>query len=123
MDAETLKARHGARLCFWGGGCDTREVLPSHTPEQIEEYLGYFDPDFVGLYGTLDELQPVMDTFSVTVLRADEGETIPGYAITHTTLMFVIDREGYLRLRLHHGSDVKYLVRDLRYILRGRYPK
>ena len=93
------------------------------TPEQIVTYLGYFDPTFIGLYGTLDELQPVMDTFSVRVLRADQGETIPGYAITHTTSMFVIDRDGYLRLRLHHGADVKFLVRDLRNILRGRYPK
>jgi protein SCO1/2 len=93
------------------------------TPEQIKEYLAYFDPTFIGLYGTLDELQPVMDLFSVRVLRADQGETIPGYAITHTTSMFVIDRDGYLRLRLHHGSDVKYLTRDLRYMLRGRYPK
>jgi protein SCO1/2 len=93
------------------------------TPEQIEEYLGYFDPSFIGLYGTLDQLQPVMDRFNVTVLRADQGETIPGYAITHTTSMFVVDRDGYLRLRLHHGSDVKYLTRDLRYMLRGRYPK
>ena len=39
MDAETLKAKHGDRLCFWGGGCDTREVLPSHTPEQVAAHV------------------------------------------------------------------------------------
>ena len=35
MDAADLKRRHGARLCFWGGGCDTRDVLPLATPEAI----------------------------------------------------------------------------------------
>jgi uroporphyrinogen decarboxylase len=39
MDAETLKARHGDRLCFWGGGCDTREVLPSHDPGQVAAHV------------------------------------------------------------------------------------
>jgi len=27
-----LKARYGDRLCFWGGGCDTHQVLPAGTP-------------------------------------------------------------------------------------------
>jgi uroporphyrinogen decarboxylase len=35
MAPETLKARYGDRLCFWGGGCDTHRVLPSGTPEEV----------------------------------------------------------------------------------------
>jgi uroporphyrinogen decarboxylase len=35
MEPGTLKARHGARLCFWGGGCDTHRVLPGGTPEEV----------------------------------------------------------------------------------------
>jgi protein SCO1/2 len=90
------------------------------TPEKIENYLGYFNPDFIGLYGTEEQLQPVMDRFDVVVQREDAGQTVPGYAITHTTAMFVLDREGYLVLRMHHNTDVRYLVRDLQYALKGR---
>lgn len=90
------------------------------TPEKITEYLGYFDPSFVGLYGTEEELQRVRDLFSVVVQRADEGETAGGYAITHTTSMFVIDPDGYLKMRMHHQTDIRYIVRDLRYVIRGR---
>lgn len=39
MDARTLKERHGERLCFWGGGCDTREVLPSRTPAEVAAHV------------------------------------------------------------------------------------
>ena len=35
MDPETLKARYGDRLVFWGGGVDTQHTLPFGTPEEV----------------------------------------------------------------------------------------
>jgi uroporphyrinogen decarboxylase len=35
MDTAALKKRFGKRLSFWGGGCDTQNVLPYGTPEQV----------------------------------------------------------------------------------------
>jgi len=37
MAPERLKAEFGRDLCFWGGGCDTREVLPHGTPAEVAE--------------------------------------------------------------------------------------
>ena len=39
MDAAELKAEFGRELTFWGGGCDTRDVLPNGTPEQVAEHV------------------------------------------------------------------------------------
>jgi uroporphyrinogen decarboxylase len=39
MDPATIKARYGAELCFWGGGCDTHRVLPSGTPEEVAAHV------------------------------------------------------------------------------------
>ena len=39
MDPKELKAKYGDRMCFWGGGCDTGEVLPKATPEEVEEHV------------------------------------------------------------------------------------
>ena len=39
MDAAKLKAQFGRELTFWGGGCDTRDVLPNGTPEQVAEHV------------------------------------------------------------------------------------
>lgn len=90
------------------------------TPERLREYLGYFDESFIGLYGSEEELAAVRELYDVRVFRSDEGEAVPGYGITHTTAMFVVDREGLLKMRMHHETDVEYLVRDLRYFIRGR---
>jgi uroporphyrinogen decarboxylase len=39
MDARELKAEFGKDLVFWGGGCDTQEVLPNGTPETVRKHV------------------------------------------------------------------------------------
>ena len=39
MSAEGLKKDFGERLTFWGGGCDTREVLIHGTPQQVRDHV------------------------------------------------------------------------------------
>jgi uroporphyrinogen decarboxylase len=39
MDAAGLKRDFGRYLTFWGGGCDTREVLSQSTPAQVREHV------------------------------------------------------------------------------------
>ncbi|MCL5098239.1 MAG: methyltransferase [Candidatus Omnitrophica bacterium] len=39
MDARGLKADFGREMVFWGGGCDTREVLVNGTPGQVRDHV------------------------------------------------------------------------------------
>ena len=39
MAAEELKAEFGRDLTFWGGGCDTRDVLPKGSPEEVAAHV------------------------------------------------------------------------------------
>jgi uroporphyrinogen decarboxylase len=39
MEPAGLKRDFGNRLTFWGGGCDTREVLSKGTPAQVREHV------------------------------------------------------------------------------------
>ncbi len=39
MEAEGLKKDFGNRLTFWGGGCDTRQILCEGTPEEVREHV------------------------------------------------------------------------------------
>ena len=39
MDPKHLKDAYGERFTFWGGGCDTREMLPRGTPAEIERHV------------------------------------------------------------------------------------
>jgi len=39
MDAAGLKRDFGRQLTFWGGGCDTRDILSKGTPAQVREHV------------------------------------------------------------------------------------
>ncbi len=49
MESRGLKTDFGKDITFWGGGCDTRDVLPHGSPEQVyrhvQEQLNIFQPD------------------------------------------------------------------------------
>jgi uroporphyrinogen decarboxylase len=37
MDTKVLKREFGSSISFWGGGCDTQQVLPAGTPGQVAD--------------------------------------------------------------------------------------
>lgn len=37
MQPEALKEKYGEKICFWGGGCNTQQVLGVQSPEQVRE--------------------------------------------------------------------------------------
>lgn len=39
MDPKHLKEQYGSRICFWGGGCDTRDILPLQTSEEVTAHV------------------------------------------------------------------------------------
>lgn len=39
MDAASLKRDFGRDLVFWGGGCDTRHILPNGKPDEVREHV------------------------------------------------------------------------------------
>ena len=40
MDSLELKKEFGKDITFWGGGCDTRMVLPGSNPEEVAAHVG-----------------------------------------------------------------------------------
>ena len=37
MDPQELKDEFGDKICFWGGGCDTQNVLGAGTPAEVAD--------------------------------------------------------------------------------------
>jgi len=82
---------------------------PRDTPQAMQSFLAPFQPGFLGLTGSRAELQKVWNDYGVTVL--DEGET-------HSNLIYVIDREGNLRLTFFYETQPADITSDLRRLLR-----
>jgi len=62
MDADGLKTDFGQAICFWGGGCDTRHVLPRGTPQEVKDHvkrrLDVFMPGGGFVFNTVHNILP-----------------------------------------------------------------
>lgn len=62
MEPERLKREFGGKIVFWGGGCDTQQILPRATPEEIREHvrerLGIFKPGGGYIFNQVHNIQP-----------------------------------------------------------------
>lgn len=82
------------------------------TPALLKEYVPSFDPRFVGLTGTPEQVSQVAKEFRVFYQKVP-GKTPDSYTIDHTAGTYVFDREGRLRLFVKHGQGAEALAHDL----------
>lgn len=87
------------------------------TQERMQEYLGFFDPEFIGLRGDDAQTQQVLQDYGVTIKRVEYPNSSTGYLIDHTALIYVIDNEGRLRLTYPYGTDPLMIAEDVRYLV------
>ena len=83
---------------------DTQEVLAGFVPA--------FDPSFVALRGSKDEIEKVTKDFKVFAQKV-AGKDGGAYTIDHTAATYVFDQEGRIRLFVRHGNATKTLAGDI----------
>ncbi len=82
------------------------------TPERLREYLSYFNPAFLGMTGTPEELIIASTPFGI-FYEQHEGSAATGYLVDHTATITVIDKEGYVRLVFPYGMGAEAMAADL----------
>lgn len=99
-------------------------ILASVDPERdtagrLKEYLGFFDPDFVGLRGDAAQTEAVTRAYGITVNRVEYPDSATGYLLDHNALVYLIDPDGRLRLSYPYGADPALIAQDVRQLLDG----
>ncbi|HZD04150.1 MAG TPA: SCO family protein [Longimicrobiales bacterium] len=87
------------------------------TPERLAEYLASFDPRFVGLTGTEDEIAAASAAWGVYRDVPPAGGT--DYAVDHSARSYVVDRDGLVRATFATDVDAEGMARTLRRLLSG----
>lgn len=65
------------------------------TPEQLKKYLGYFDPSFQGLTGSLEQLQALASAVSIPFIPADTSQE--NYTVDHSGNLVLLGPDGRQR--------------------------
>lgn len=87
------------------------------TPAVLANHLSNFNPSFVGMTGTPDEIASAAMPFGV-FYEKHEGTAATGYLVDHTASVMVLDREGRLRLLIPFETPAEDIAADLRQLIK-----
>jgi protein SCO1 len=88
------------------------------TPEVLKGYMANFDPAFVALRGTPEQVAATAKDFKVFFKKVD-GKTPGSYTMDHSAASYVYDPQGRLRLYTRYGTGPQALADDLKLLLQG----
>ena len=87
------------------------------TPEVLKAYMANFDPDFLALRGSPEQLAAMAKDFKVYYKKV-EGKTPTSYTMDHSAASYIYDTKGNLRLYSRYGSGAEALLSDIRLLLK-----
>lgn len=113
-EAKSLLGEDGARV----QGIFVSVDPERDTPQVLKEYMESFDPEFVALRPTLEELPELAKHFRVYYNKV-EGKTPTSYTMDHSVGSYVYDPQGRLRLFHRHGNEPAAMAEDIKLLLAG----
>jgi protein SCO1/2 len=84
------------------------------TPQKVQEYVSLFNPGFIGLSGSMEELERIWSDYGVYREEEQMPNSATGYLVTHSARVYVIDRDGNLHLSYSYGTPTDDIVHDLK---------
>lgn len=81
------------------------------TPQQLKQYLGYFDKDFVGLTAAVPNIQKLANGVSIPFIPADTSK--PGYTVDHSGNLALLGPDGTQRGFIRAPFNTQKLLTQL----------
>jgi protein SCO1/2 len=87
------------------------------TVEQLAKYMAAFAPSFIGMTGDKADIDRVASQFGV-FFEAHEGSAATGYLVDHTSIVTLIDPDGYAREIFAYDTPGEDIAADVAYWMR-----
>jgi len=85
------------------------------TPEIMGHYVTAFDPSFVGLTGTPDQLKETARSFKAYYAKVKDDQG--GYSMDHSASFYLFDPKGDIRVLARPDMPAKDLAEDIKALL------
>jgi protein SCO1/2 len=105
-----------------GEGSDSVQVVfvsvdpDRDTPQKIQAYVEHFNPTFIGLSGSNEELKKIWSDYGI-FREIAQADSAAGYSVNHTARVTLIDAQGNLRLSYGIETPVEDIVHDLKMLM------
>ncbi len=74
------------------------------TPQRLQQYVGYFESNMIGLTGTPENIAEVARRYGVVYAKVDDPNNGTNYAVDHSAFTYVVDQQGKLQEQLPHAT-------------------
>lgn len=106
-------------------GRDLDEVIPifvtvdpeRDTVESIKIYASNFHPKFTMFTGTPEEIEKVIKLYKVYAVKSKPDGTMADYLMDHSTLIYLMDREGHFIKSYPHTISPEELAKSITLML------
>ena len=86
------------------------------TPKRLGRYVEFFDPAFLGLTGSEDELEDVARRYGAQFM-IPEGQPADGYLVNHSSIGYLIDPTGHVRALYYGDETIDAIAANVREVL------
>jgi protein SCO1/2 len=83
------------------------------TVERLQAYVGYFDPDFIGVSGDHENLKALAQSLGVFYSRTENPQHPDRYQVDHSASLFLLDPDGKIRALFSAPLQAQPIANDL----------
>jgi protein SCO1/2 len=84
---------------------------------KLREYASYFHPKMIGMTGDLEYLKALAKRYGAYFRKAEVENSSLGYAIDHSSTIYVVGKNGKLVDMIQHGGSPKRILEHIRAVL------
>jgi protein SCO1/2 len=83
------------------------------TPEQLASYVSSFHPRLLGLTGSPEQIAAALKAYRVYAKKVEDPKSSAGYTYDHTSLIFLMGRNGDYVAHFTHATSVERIAERL----------
>ena len=87
------------------------------TPRVLKEYLKYFRINSMGLTGTKEEIDAVVNLYGARY-EIEKSDSAAGYHINHSTDLYLLDQKGEVARRFKYDDRAQAIADGIRQLIR-----
>lgn len=84
------------------------------TPQVTSEYARYFNPQILGLSGSLEDTAEIAKRYLVIYEKVFIEGSAMDYSVDHSSIIYVIGRDGKIHSLVHHADTAESLLMAVR---------
>jgi len=87
------------------------------TLKNLKAYANYFHPNFIGATSSKENINEITKRYESYYKKVELEDSAMGYSISHTSFIYLFDKEGRFISKVDHFSDPSKIKESLEKIL------